>query len=71
MPYLYTVPEEYNKAITSQNTSKMVTSFVIGEATLTWIVGYLMEVAHPLALFVYLFIIIDSSMNEGIKILSQ
>lgn len=56
-PSLYSLPSYFNQTITTENTSKMVTAYAIGEAAFAFLGGYLMEYIHPISLFFYLFMI--------------
>ncbi len=57
LPYVYGIPWLYGQKLTTDNVSKMMTAYAIGEATLTFMVRYLMDWFHPMVMFVYIFII--------------
>ena len=57
-PFLYALPDAFNKRLITKNASKMMTFYAIGETCLSSIGGYLMEWIHPLALFGYMFVLI-------------
>lgn len=61
-PYLLSVPSEFGLTLTSNNSSKMMTSYALSESLLTFFVGYLMEKTHPMAMFAYM-ILIAIAMN--------
>ena len=50
-PYVFALPKEYNKTISSQNSSNIMIFYAIGEGILVSVVGYLMS-WFPLMLFI-------------------
>lgn len=56
-PAFYSLPSYFNQTITTENTSKMITAYAIGEAAFVFVGGYLMEYIHPISLFCYLLVI--------------
>ena len=50
-PYVFALPKEYNKTISSKNSSNIMIFYAIGEGILVSIVGYLMS-WFPLMLFI-------------------
>lgn len=43
LQYLYSLPQLYKMTLTTQNTSKMMTAYAVGEALLPAVIEYLME----------------------------
>ncbi len=61
-PYLYALPNRFNKVFTPNNTFNTVIYYAIGEAIVSAIIGYLMDWIHHLMLFVALLVL--SIMNR-------
>ena len=57
LPYIYALPGIFGKKLTTNNIAKTMATYSLGEAGLTFGVGYLMDWFHPMAMFVFLFII--------------
>ncbi len=62
VPYLYALPNRFNKVFTPNNTFNTVIYYAIGEAIVSAIIGYLMDWIHHLMLFVALLVL--SIMNR-------
>ena len=56
-PFVYALPDSFNKRLGTKNTSKMMTCYAFGESFCSSFGGYLMGWIHPLALFGYMFIL--------------
>ena len=54
LPYVYSIPDHYGKTLTTDNNSKMMLVYAIGESALIFFVGYLMEWIHPMMFFGYM-----------------
>jgi hypothetical protein len=57
LPYLFALPAFFGKTLTSNNSSKMMSFYALGESVLTFFVGYLMEYIHPMAMFLYMMLL--------------
>ena len=56
-PYLMSLPSKYNMIISEKVTSNIVITFAIGEGVAAAFVGYLMELIHPIMLFIFIFMV--------------
>ena len=54
LPYVYSIPDHYGRTLTTDNNSKMMSAYAIGESALIFFVGYLMEWIHPMMFFAYM-----------------
>lgn len=54
LPYVYSIPDHYGMTLTTDNNSKMMLAYAIGESALIFFVGYLMEWIHPMMFFAYM-----------------
>ena len=56
-PYLLAVSREYDIVLRPMDTTYLLISYAFGEGILTALSGYLMDLIHPMSLFVYLLIV--------------
>lgn len=57
LPYLFALPAFFGKTLTSNNSSRMMSFYALGESVLTFFVGYLMEYIHPMTMFLYMMLL--------------
>jgi hypothetical protein len=55
-PYLYALPARFGIEMTSSNTSNTIIAYAFGEAVVSYLIGFLMDLFHPLFLFIIIFL---------------
>ena len=69
IPSMYALPSEFGLELSSNTASKMMLGYALGEASLTFATGYLMEI-YPMSLFGVLFVLAVMLGVSGWKVLA-